>query len=119
MNAPSLDVKQAWLGGEIKHPRQLYRAQFSPDARFIAAVGQDKLVHVWELEGEKHHTLSGHKTWSMALTFHPKAKQLFTADYHGVIHCWNFETSGKPRWTIPKADNDNVRTLTVTPMANI
>ena len=115
MKAPSLDVKQAWLGGEIKHPRQLYRAQFSPDARFIAAVGQDKLVHVWELEGEKHHTLSGHKTWSMALTFHPKAKQLFTADYHGVIHCWNFETSGKPRWTIPKADTDNVRTLTVTP----
>ena len=86
MKAPSLDVKQAWLGGEIKHPRQLYRAQFSPDARFIAAVGQDKLVHVWELEGEKHHTLSGHKTWSMALTFHPKTTFCAKTNFRRKMH---------------------------------
>ena len=53
MNTPALDVKKAWITRELKHDRQLFRAQFSPDGKFIAAGGQDKLVYVWELEGEK------------------------------------------------------------------
>ena len=40
---------------------------------------------------------------------------LYTADYHGVIHCWNYlgGAGSKPRWTIPAADKDNVRALTI------
>ena len=115
MNAPALDVKKAWVSREITHDLQLFRAQFSHDGKFIAAGEQDKLVHVWELEGEKKKTLNAHKTWVSSLTFHPKAKRLFTADYLGVIHCWNHEAGGKPLWTIPEADRDNVRALVVTP----
>ena len=115
MNAPALDVKKAWISRKLNHDRQLFRAQFSPDGKFIAAGGQDKLVYVWELEGEKKMTFETHKTWMSSLTFHPKAKHLFTADYLGVIHCWNYEGGGKPQWTILNADQDNVRALVVTP----
>lgn len=115
MNAPALDVKKAWTSRELKHDRQLFRAQFSSDGKFIAAAGQDKLVHVWQLDGEKKKTFNAHQTWVSSLAFHPKAKRLFTADYLGVIHCWNYETGGGPQWTIPNADRDNVRALVVTP----
>ena len=115
MNTPALDVKKAWITRELKHDRQLFRAQFSPDGKFIAAGGQDKLVYVWELEGEKKKAFNTHKTWVSSLTFHPMKKQLFTADYLGVIHCWNYQTDNKPQWAISNADQDNVRALVVTP----
>jgi len=118
MNAPALDVKKAWVSREITHDLQLFRAQFSPDGTHIAAGGVDKLVHVWQLvddKTEKKITLNAHRTWVSSLAFHPRAKQLFTADYQGVIHCWNHTAPGKPVWTIPNADADNVRALAITP----
>ena len=119
MNAPELDATAAWISREIKFPRQLFRARFSPDGHTIAAGGQDRLVHLWNLREEEplHRSLNAHKTWLSSLAFHPSTPHLFTADYQGVIYCWAYleEKSTKPIWTIPNADRDNVRALAVTP----
>ena len=119
MSAPALDVKAAWVSRELTHDRQLYRAQFSPDGRFIAAGGQDKFVHLWELEreGNSRKSFDAHRAWVSSLAFHPEEKRLFSADCHGVVHCWDYEADGvaKPRWTISTADNNNVRALAVSP----
>ena len=115
MSAPALDVTKTWVSRELTHDLQLFRAQFSPDGKHIAAAGMDKLVHVWETEGEQKKTFAGHKTWVSSLAFHPREKRLFTADYQGVIHCWNYTGGSKPLWTIPNADRDNVRALALTP----
>ena len=114
MSVPPLDVAKAWPSLELEHGRQLFRAQFSFDGRWIAAGGQDKLVHLWELEKDGKKALKGHDTWVSSLVFHPKEKKLFTADYLGVIHCWGYEKGDKPLWTIAEADRDNVRALVVT-----
>ena len=114
MSETVLDVKKAWASREMAHGRQLFRAQFSPDGRFVAAGGQDRLVHVWELEKDEKKALDGHRTWVSSLVFHPKGKKLFTADYLGVLQCWNYEKGDKPIWTIAEADRDNVRALVVT-----
>ena len=92
----------------------MFRAQFSPDGRWVAAGGQDRLVHVWEMEKDEKKALDGHRTWVSSLVFHPKEKKLFTADYLGVLQCWNYEKGDKPIWTIAEADRDNVRALVVT-----
>ena len=106
MNAPALDVKKAWVSREITHDLQLFRAQFSPDGTHITAGGVDKLVHVWQLvddKTEKKITLNAHRTWVSSLAFHPRAKQLFTADYQGVIHCWNYSAPGAVNQSCPAA----------------
>ena len=81
VKAPPLDVRSAWVSRELTHDRQLFRAQFSPDGQFIAAGGQDKLVHLWDLAAEepKHTTLAAHRTWISSLAFHPDGARLYTA----------------------------------------
>jgi len=114
VSVSTLDVTKAWPSRELEHGRQLFRAQFSPDGRWIAAGGQDKLVHLWELENDEKKSFDGHKTWVSSLVFHPEGKKLFTADYLGVVQCWNYEKGDKLAWTIKEADRDNVRALVVT-----
>lgn len=113
--AKALDPAKVHLGQAFTHELQLIRARFSPDGKLVAAAGLDKLVHVWELESGKKYTLPGHATWISALVFNPKGKQLFTADFHGTIHCWDYATpDSKPLFTITGADANITRVLAVT-----
>ena len=111
----AFDPAKAWADKVIKHERQLIRCRFSPCGKYVAAGGLDRLVHVWELDSEKKYSLAGHQTWIASLVFNPKGKQLFTSDYHGVIHAWDYAAAGsKPLFTIPKADANITRVLAVT-----
>ena len=52
MNTPVLDVKKAWVSRELKHDRQLFRAQFSPDGKYLA-IGRYQWVQLWDIQTQK------------------------------------------------------------------
>lgn len=109
-----LEPAKAHLGPVIKHDRQLIRARFSPDGLHLAAAGLDRLIHIWELAGEKKHTLPGHVTWVSALVFHPKGGQLYTADFQGNLRAWDYtKPDSQPLFTIPGADRQITRALAI------
>lgn len=111
---PVRDPAKAHAGTAFKHERQLTRARFSPDGKLIAAAGLDKLIHVWELESGAKHTLPGHTTWISAMVFESKSARLFTADFHGTIHCWDpAKPDAKPLFTIHGADAKITRSLAI------
>ncbi len=112
---PALDFSKVHPGPAFKHERQLIRARFSPDGTLVAAAGLDKIIHLWELKSGRKYTLPGHASWISALVFHPKGRQLFTADFHGTICCWDYATPGsKPLYTITGADAHVTRALAIT-----
>ena len=115
MKTPPLDIRKARVSAEFKHPSQLFRARFSPCGKVIAAIGVDTAVHLWNIEDKAKKSFLAHKTWVSSMCFSSAGSDLYTADYHGVIHCWNYlgGAGSKPRWTIPAADKDNVRALTI------
>ena len=90
MKTPPLDIKKARVSAEFKHPTQLFRARFSPCGKVIAAIGVDTAVHLWNIEDKAKKSFLAHKTWVSAMCFSPGRNELYTADYHGVIHCWNY-----------------------------
>lgn len=112
--AMTMEPAKVHLGQAFTHERQLTRAKFSPDGKLIAAAGLDKLIHVWDLESGKKHTLPGHASWVSSLVFNPKGRQLFTADFHGTIHCWDFAApDSQPLFTITGADAHITRALAI------
>lgn len=115
MSPPPLDIKSVRVAKEFKHEAQLFRARFSPCGKYFAAVGVDRLVHVWNIETGDRKSFNGHKSWISSMTFGDSNNSLYTADYQGVIHCWNYlaEANTRPRWSIPSAARDNIRALVI------
>ena len=87
MNTPPLDIRKARISAEFKHPSQLFRARFSPCGKVIAAIGVDTAVHLWTIEDKTKKSFQAHKTWVSSMCFNSSGNDLYTADYHGVIHC--------------------------------
>ena len=61
----------------------------------------------------------GHRSWVIALAFHPDQGRLVTGDCHGVVHCWSYADAGpRPLWTIQETRHGWVRALAVSPDGN-
>lgn len=69
---------------------------YSPDGKTIAGVGENGLIHLWDIEtGKKQHTFSGHKWTVETLAFSPDGTTLASGSHDGTILLWdvtNIET---------------------------
>lgn len=110
-----LDATKTWATQTLEHDRPLLCCAFSPCGEYVVAGAQDEGVHRWQLESGAKTSFAGHESWVHSLAFHPKGKQLFTSDFHGAVHCWNYaDANPRPVWSIPAAHDGWVVATAVT-----
>lgn len=113
---PTFDPTKIWESQSFEFDRPLSVCEFSPCGKYVVAGSQHEDVHRWDLANGTRTPLVAHRSWVMALAFHPNKKHLITSDYHGVIHCWNYaDATPKPHWTINESGHGWVRCLAVSP----
>jgi len=114
--APALDVTQAWISQSLEHQRPLTCCRFSPNGKFLFASGQDDDVLRWDLETGTKTTLAGHRSWVDSMALLADSSRLFTADFQGVICCWESEAQQPtPLWINADAHRGWIRALAAVP----
>jgi hypothetical protein len=82
---------------------------FAPSGRFLAAGGNDRAVHLWDLSsGEELPPLTGHTGAVRALVFTPDGRRLVSFDQDGLRLVWStasFE-KGPPARLLPLGERD-------------
>jgi WD40 repeat protein len=80
-------------------PRQntesVWRVTFAPDGKMLASCGQDKAVHLWEVDNNRlryRAKLHGHATSELyGLVFAPDGQTLVSADMDGQVIVWDVD----------------------------
>ena len=72
------------------HTTMVY--ELSPNDRFLAAGGQDRIVSVWDIRRrELVGRLQGHTAEVTSLAFHPSSRVLASGSKDGTIRLWNVQ----------------------------
>jgi WD40 repeat protein len=71
------------------HQRWLSKAKYSPSGEFLATVGRDRLLNVWDRRFGLVAQFAGHATGVVALDISPDGRTIVTGDEDGVIRVWN------------------------------
>lgn len=76
--------------GEVKAKGGFHACAFSPDGRFIAAVGAHNVIHVWDfVTAEEVAILEGHSSYAVGCHFGPDGAFLVSASEDGTIRVWD------------------------------
>jgi WD40 repeat protein len=66
---------------------------FSPDGRFLAGLGADNVIRIWDVAtGTLLHTLGGYLSTVHTLTFSPDSRLLVTGSGYTTFHFWTAYT---------------------------
>jgi WD40 repeat protein len=85
----------ATLEGKVKRAkdRSVVGRFWSRDSRWIATVGSDHTVDIWDGDkGKPVSTLEGHTDWSLRVAFAPDGKTLVTASNDETARLWETAT---------------------------
>ncbi len=93
---PDEDGKQVRVVGGFGGP--VFKLQYSPDGKTLAACSSDKVVRLFENFTAKH-SLSGHADWVYSLAISPDSKSIASGSWDGEVRLWNV-ADGKPIKTI-------------------
>jgi WD40 repeat protein len=88
------------------HTGSVWRVTFAPGGKMLASCGRDKIVRLWELDGDKlrfRAELHGHASIDLyGLAFSPDGKQLVSADQDGRVIIWDVDDRSElTRWQLP------------------
>ncbi len=80
---------QAGTGG-------IWSVSFSPDGQLLATGSNDKIVNLWNRQGEKIANLKGHQNWIFSTSFSPDGKYLATGSADKTARLWYLQDKEKP-----------------------
>ena len=100
------DTASGELLAALSEPQSRTRAVcFSPDGRFVAAGGGDKLIWVWELATPKSfRRFAGHDDKVTRVTFTPDGKYLVSGSADGAVLVWPTDTTDSPQQLLPASN---------------
>lgn len=72
-----------------KHKDTVQAVAWSPDGKYLATGGRDKLVHVWDIaSGNRIFTYSRHSTYVYSLSWSPDGKRIISTSF-ATAHVWD------------------------------
>jgi WD40 repeat protein len=98
----------------------------SPDGKFVASGGSDRMVRIWNVEdGQLVRELTGHEKHVYSVLFHPDGQYLLSGDLGGKVNQWEVATGNLVRtfdatalWSYnggQAVDYGGVRTIAISP----
>lgn len=93
------------------HQRWLSKAKYSPSGEYLATVGRDRLLNVWDRRFGLVARFPGHATGVVALDISTDGRIIATGDEDGVIRLWNAPSMAGERANGSSVSNHTVDEL--------
>jgi WD40 repeat protein len=95
------------VDSQVGEPSVVTAVAISPDGAWLAAAGDDHLVHLWSLaDGRLLASLRGHADWVRSVVFHPGGGQLASAGDDRRVLLWEL-----PSGRLLRSINDHAQAV--------